>query len=380
MTRKEFLVGAGVLAAGSIFRGPLPLNARIGAPAAGESGTGTKLETAFFEARLRHAWTLSRGTWTTRRNLFVRLERDGVAGLGEAAPLARYNETAESGLAFVRKAEPLLAGDLTAYHDLWNAIAALAPGEHAAKAALDLALLDWNAKKLGVPVWRLLGLDPRQALRTTFTIGIDEVPVMQAKIREAADFGVYKIKVGTADDRKIIEGVRAVTDKPLRVDANEGWKDREEALAMIRWMAGLGIELVEQPMPADRLEDARWLKERSPLPIFADESLMTASDLPRLAGAFHGVNVKLMKCGGPQEAVRMVAVARALDLKLMLGCMIETSLGISAGATVSPLFDYADLDGSLLIDNDPFRGLGFDKDKLIPSDRPGWGVEGNVWK
>ncbi len=379
MTRKEFLAGAGVLAAGSVIGGPGTLFA-AGVPAAGKPGAGTKLETAFFELRLRHAWTLSRGTWTTRRNLLLRLDRDGVSGLGEAAPLARYNETAESGLAFVRKAEPLLAGDLTAYRDLWLEIDALAPGEHAAKAALDLALLDWNAKKMGVPVWRLLGLDPRRALRTTFTIGIDEVPVMQAKIREAADFGVYKIKVGTPDDRKIIEGVRAVTDKPLRVDANEGWKDREEALKMIEWMAGLGVELVEQPLPADRLEDARWLKERSPLPVFADESLMTASDLPRLAGAFDGVNVKLMKCGGPQEAARMVAVARALGLKLMLGCMIETSLGISAGATVSPLFDYADLDGSLLIDNDPFRGLGFDKDKLIPSDKPGWGVEGSVWK
>ncbi len=380
MTRKEFLAGAGALAAGSLIPGRLSLAARPRQAAAAGSVSATKLETAFFEARLRHAWTLSRGTWTTRRNLFVRLERDGVSGFGEAAPLARYNESAESGLAFVRKAEPLLAGDLTAFRDLWNGIDALAPGEHAAKAALDLALLDWNAKKLGVPVWRLLGLDPRRALRTTFTIGIDKVPVMQDKIREAADFGVYKIKVGTPDDRKIIEGVRAVTDKPLRVDANEGWKDRAEALAMITWMAGLGVELVEQPLPADRLEDTRWLKERSPLPIFADESLMTASDLPRLAGAFDGVNVKLMKCGGPQEAVRIAAVARALGLKLMLGCMIETSLGISAGATVSPLFDYADLDGSLLIDNDPFRGLAFDHDRLVLSDRPGWGVEGNVWK
>jgi L-alanine-DL-glutamate epimerase-like enolase superfamily enzyme len=202
---------------------------------------------------------------------------------------------------------------------------------------------------------------------------------MQEKVRQAAGFSVYKIKVGTADDRKIIEGIRAVTDKPLRADANEGWKSREEALEMITWMAERGVELIEQPLPASQLDDYRWLKERTPIPIFADESLMTTTDIPGLAGAFDGVNVKLMKCGGVQEAVRMAAVARAVGLKLMLGCMIESSLGIAAAAAVSPLFDYADLDGNLLIDNDPFRGLVLDGDRLVLSPKPGLGVEGDVW-
>ena len=202
------------------------------------------------------------------------------------------------------------------------------PGEHAAKAALDMAVLDWVAKKLGVPLWRLLGLGRDKVLTTTYSIGIDEVPVMQQKVRDAAEFGVYKIKVGTADDRKIIEGIRAVTAKPLRVDANEGWKTKEEALEMIDWLAGQGVELVEQPLPAGRLEDYAWLKDRVKIPVFADESLILPSDLPRIAPYVHGVNVKLMKCGGIQEAVRLAGLARALGLKLMIGCMIESSLGI----------------------------------------------------
>jgi L-alanine-DL-glutamate epimerase-like enolase superfamily enzyme len=202
---------------------------------------------------------------------------------------------------------------------------------------------------------------------------------MQQKVREAADFGVYKIKVGTKDDRKIIEGIRAVTGKPLRVDANEGWKSKEEALEMIDWMAGRGVELVEQPMPAAMLKDYAWLKERAKLPIFADESLMKASDIPKITPYFHGLNIKLMKCGGVQEAVRMAAMARALGLKLMVGCMIETSLGISAAAAVMPLFDYADLDGNLLIANDPFQGVQTVKDRLVLNVRPGLGVTGDVW-
>jgi L-alanine-DL-glutamate epimerase-like enolase superfamily enzyme len=229
------------------------------------------------------------------------------------------------------------------------------------------------AKKLGVPLWRLLGLGRDKVLTTTYSIGIDEVPVMQQKVRDAADFGVYKIKVGTADDRKIIEGIRTVTKKPLRADANEGWKTKEEALEMIDWMAGQGVELIEQPLPAARLEDYAWLKDRVKIPVFADESLILPSDLPRIAPYFHGVNVKLMKCGGVQEAVRLAG------LKLMIGCMIESSLGISAGAAVASLFDYADLDGNLLISNDPFRGVQTVKDRLLLNDKLGLGVEGELF-
>lgn len=375
MNRKEFLKLSGMMLAGSALPGEKVFSEL------GDAGRGpAKIDARIYEVQLRHAWTLSRGTWNIRRNVLVRIEKEGTAGMGEAAPIARYNESAESGLAFIEKARPILDKDLWPYFDRWNEIDALAPGEHAAKAALDLAILDWIGKKLGVPLYRFLGLDKDKTPPTTYSIGIDEVKVMQEKIREAGDFSVYKIKLGSKDDKAIIEGIREVTDKPLRPDANEGWKTKEEALAMIDWMADKGVELVEQPMPAGMFEEYRWLKERSKLPLFADESMMTARDIPKLAEGFHGINIKLMKCGGIQEALRMVALARALGLKLMLGCMIETSLGITAGAAISPLFDYADLDGNILINNDPFKGVHTVKDRLVLGDRPGLGVEGDVWK
>lgn len=375
MKRKEFLgLAAGAAVCSLLHPSCKPRSARPGGP--GE----TRVTVGLFELRLRHAWGLSRGTWTTRRNCFVRIERDGVVGMGEAAPIARYGETAESAAAFIEKARPALQKDLFEYLDRWNEIEALGPGEHAAKSALDMALLDWVGKRHGLPLWKMFGLAADKALTTSFSIGIDEVPVMQDKVREAADFGVYKIKVGTKDDRKILEGIRAVTDKPLLTDANEGWASREEALEMIDWMADLGVVLVEQPLPSTRLEDLGWIKERSRIPIFADESLIEASDIPRIAPYFHGINIKLMKCGGVQEAVRMAGMGRALGLKLMIGCMIESSLGISAAAALSPLFEVADLDGHLLVSNDPFRGVRTVKDQLVLSDEPGLGVEGGVWK
>ncbi len=373
MKRKEFLGLAGAAAAGSL----VTLRPGLAEALAGGGGK-TKVSFKALDLKLQYAWGLSRGTWSTRRNAFVRIERDGVYGLGEAAPIARYNETAESALAFFEKARPVLERDLWEYAVRWNELEALAPAEHAAKAALDMALYDWVGKKLKVPVWKLLGLDKGGALTTTYSIGIDEVPVMQEKVRAYPDFGVYKIKVGTKDDRKIIEGIRAVTSKPLRVDANEGWKTKEEALENIAWMAGMGVEYVEQPMPAEMIQDFAWLKERSKLPLYADESLMKASDIPRIAPYFHGLNIKLMKCGGIQEAVRMAAMARALGLELMIGCMVETSLAISAAAAITPLFDHADLDGNLLSATDPYKGVRTVKDQLVLNDRPGLGVEGDL--
>jgi len=374
MKRKEFLKLSGAVAAGSLAS----LEPAI-ARALRDGGGKTSITVKLLDLELRHAWGLSRGTWTTRRNAFLRIERDGVVGIGEAAPLARYDETAEGAAAFIEKARSVLERDPREYAVRWNELEALAPGEHAAKAACDLTLLDWTGKKLGAPLWRLLGLDRARALATTYSIGIDEIPVMQQKVREAPDFDVYKIKVGGKNDRKIIEGIRAATRKPLRADANEGWKTKEEALEMINWMAGQGVELIEQPMPAAMLHDYAWLRERSKMPIFADESLMKASDIPKIAPYFDGINVKLMKCGGIQEAVRMAAMGRAMGLKLMLGCMIESSLGVSAGAAISPLFDYADLDGNLLIANDPFQGVATVKGRLVLNDKPGLGVSGSVW-
>jgi L-alanine-DL-glutamate epimerase-like enolase superfamily enzyme len=371
MKRKDFLALTGsLLAASTFFPGTI-----ISSQKKEIKNGKVKVSTQIYELHLRQAWTLSRGTWTTRRNVLVRLEKDGIVGFGEAAPIPRYQESAESNQEFIKKALPILEKDLWAFQDRWRELEQLDSGQNAAKAALDLAILDWVCKSLKVPLYKFFGLDRNKTLTTTFSIGIDEIPVMQKTAQQAKDFQVLKIKVGLKDDKKIIEGIREVTDRPLRVDANEGWKTKEEALEMINWLADKGVEFVEQPLPAANLDDYRWLKERVKIPIIADESVHKSCDVPALASAFHGINVKLMKCGGIQEALRLVAVARAFGLKLMIGCMIESSLAIAAAAALTPLFDYADLDGNLLIDNDPFKGLKLDKDRWLLPDRPGLGME-----
>ncbi|MGD1102183.1 MAG: dipeptide epimerase, partial [Terriglobia bacterium] len=249
------------------------------------------------------------------------------------------------------------------------------PGQYAAKAALDIALMDWVGQKLGVPLYRYFGLDPHDAPITTFSIGIDTPEITRQKVREAEPFPVLKIKVGLDTDEATIAAVRSVTNKPLRVDANEGWKDKEEAVRKINWLAGQGVEFVEQPMPADMLEETRWVRERVRLPLIADEACQRASDIPKLVGIFAGVNIKLDKSGGILEAFKMLQMARALGLKTMLGCMISSSVSVTAAAHLSPLVDYADLDGNLLIANDPFSGVQVKNGKLLLPDRPGLGLQ-----
>jgi len=224
-----------------------------------------------------------------------------------------------------------------------------------------------------VPLCELMGIDPRQTPVTSFTIGMDTPEVVEAKVKEAGDYEVLKIKMGSDEDRQILEAVRGVTDRPLRVDANEGWT-LEGAQSRLEWLESMGVELVEQPLPAGQLEEMRELRRLSPLPLFADESVYRAADIPRLAGAFDGINIKLMKCGGLGEARRMIAVARAHGMQVMLGCMVESSLAITAAAHLSPLVDFADLDGNLLIDNDPFVGVTVKGGRLVLPEGPGLGV------
>jgi L-alanine-DL-glutamate epimerase-like enolase superfamily enzyme len=234
--------------------------------------------------------------------------------------------------------------------------------------------MDWVGQKLGVPLYRYFGLDPRDAPVTTFSIGIDTPEVTRQKVREAEAFPVLKIKVGLDSDEQTIAAVRSATDKPLRVDANEGWKSKEVALEKIRWLERQGVEFVEQPMPAAMLEETRWLRERVRIPLIADEAVLGPADIPKLVGAYDGVNIKLDKCGGIQAAWRMIQIAKALGLKTMLGCMISSSVSVTAAAHLSPLVDYADLDGNLLIANDPYVGVRVDRGKLILPDRPGLGL------
>jgi len=326
------------------------------------------------ELRLRHTFRLARGDSDSRRVVVVEIEDDGLIGRGEAAPIARYGQDAASAALAAEQMVTRL-GDLRAF-DSAAARAAVA-GEPAAEAAIDMALRDLAGKRLGVPLFELMGIDPSSMPVTSFTIGMDTPEIVAQKVREAAGFEVLKVKMGSKDDQKVLETVRSMTSCSVRVDANEGWT-LEDALERLEWLQEMGVELVEQPLPADRLDEMRELKKQSPLPLIADESVARADDIPRLADAFDGINIKLMKCGGLGEAVRMIHVARAHGMTIMLGCMVESSLAITAAAHIAPLVDYADLDGNLLITNDPFVGAEVRHGKLVLPSEPGLGVRERV--
>jgi L-alanine-DL-glutamate epimerase-like enolase superfamily enzyme len=268
----------------------------------------------------------------------------------------------------------LLKGDPMQYSKLLSQIFQAMPGNWAGKAAIDIAVMDWVGQKLGVPLYSLFGLDPADAPATTFSIGIDTPAITKQKTLEAAAYPVLKVKVGLDTDEATIEAIRSVTKKPLRVDANEGWKSKEEAVRKINWLETQGVEFIEQPLPADRLEDMKYIRARVHMPIFADEVCHRAVDIPRLKEYFDGINIKLDKSGGLLEAHRMIQVARALGMKTMLGCMISSSVTVTAAAHLSPLVDYADLDGNLLISNDPFRGVRVVEGKLVLPKGPGLGL------
>jgi L-alanine-DL-glutamate epimerase-like enolase superfamily enzyme len=284
-------------------------------------------------------------------------------------------QSVESVTAFLQKVNLGQFEDPFCLEDILEYVDSLSPGDTAAKAAVDIALHDLVGKMLGAPWYRIWGYNPEKTPSTTFTIGIDTPEVVREKTLECADrFNILKVKVGTPNDKEMIETIRSVTDLPIAVDANQGWTDRFKALDMIYWLREHGIVMVEQPLPVNQIDDQAWLMERSPLPIYGDESVQRLDDVRRAVGLFHGINIKLMKCGGLREAHRMVDLARGLDLKVMVGCMTETSCAVTAAAQLSPVVDFADLDGNLLISNDLFSGVGLRDGKLVLPDTPGIGV------
>ncbi|MBA4135815.1 MAG: dipeptide epimerase [Opitutus sp.] len=327
---------------------------------------------------LRHAFGIASNTRTSTPAMLIEIEHDGVVGYGESAMPPYLGETQETAASFFSRATPLLADvrDPFQLEEILPALDALASGNSAAKAAIDIALHDWIGKKLGAPWFRLWGLNPAKAPVTSFTIGIDTPEVVREKTREASEYKILKVKLGrdAATDRALITTIREVTATPLTVDANQGWTDRTEALRMIEWLAERNVLYIEQPMPKTALDDTAWLRERSPLPLIADESLQRVGDVPRLRGVFDGINIKLMKSTGLREAHKTIILARSLGMKLMLGCMTETSCAISAAAQLSPLVDWADLDGALLIKDDPFDGARIVDGKITLPDRPGIGA------
>ncbi|MFT4641796.1 MAG: L-alanine-DL-glutamate epimerase-like enolase superfamily enzyme [Verrucomicrobiales bacterium] len=334
-----------------------------------------KLTWATRTLETRWAWRIARGAFSQIEYTYLTLEHDGITGRGEAAHNSRYDESLESIQTFIELARPLLETcDPGHYAPLIDQIHQLAPGQHAAKAALDIALLDWVGQRLGIPLYQLWGLDPANTPLTSFSLGIDEEAILVKKLAEAEAYPILKVKLGSPDDDAIIRTVRKHTDKPLRIDANEGWTDRELALDRIAMLSEANVEFVEQPMPSKCLDDVRWLRKRAALPLVADEDVTHANDLAALATAYDGVNLKVMKVGGLQATLQMIHTARSLGLKIMLGCMIESSLGITAAAHLAPLVDWADLDGSLLLRDDPFSGVQFEGGQMQLPDRPGLGV------
>ena len=371
--RRDFLKTAGLAAVGAglvACTGSVPQKFNI------VKGDG-KLHMKFFpyELKLAHVFTVASYSRTTTPDVQVEITWEGVTGYGEASMPPYLGQSVETVTHFLNKVDLSQFNDPFKMEDILSYVDSLSEGDGAAKCAIDIALHDLVGKLLGQPWYKLWGLDPAKAPSTTFTIGIDTPDVVKEKTLEAVGkFNILKVKVGLDTDVEMIETIRTVTDVPLAVDANQGWKDRSKALDEIFWLKEHGIVMVEQPMPKERIDDIAWLTERSPLPIFADESIQRMKDIPSLVGAYNGINIKLMKCTGMREGWKMANMARALGMKVMVGCMTETSCAVSAAAQFSPYVDFADLDGNLLIANDRFDGVKVVGGKLTLPDRPGIGV------
>lgn len=383
MKRRAFLKAAGLAGAGLAATGaglssctgmgsgnaPKPYHINTA------GGARMKLSWEPYELQLRHVFTVASYSRTTTPDVQVKIEYDGFTGYGEASMPPYLGQTVQSVCSFLEKVDLGQFADPFCIDDILTYVDSLSPGDTAAKAAVDIALHDLVGQLLGQPWYRIWGLDATKAPDTTFTIGIDTADVVREKTREcASQFNILKVKVGLENDMEMIRAIRDVTMLPLAVDANQGWKDREKALEEIFWLKEQGIVMVEQPMPKERIDDNAWLTERSPLPIFADEAIQRLKDIPSIKGAYTGINIKLMKCTGMREAWKMANYAHAEGMRVMVGCMTETSCAVTAAAQLSPIVDFADLDGNLLISNDRFRGMEVVNGKITLPDRPGLGL------
>ncbi len=335
-----------------------------------------KLAHEIVTVHTKHTFTIARGGRSEFRVVIVTItDADGATGIGEAAPSRFYGETAETVIAALAQMQPILEkADAWSIEDVEREINALIRYNGAAKAAVNQALLDLQCTRLGAPFYKVLGLSADRACPSSFTIGIGSDDELRQKVKEAAEYPILKVKLGSDRDDEIIGIIREeAPDKILRVDANAAWTPKH-ALAMIELLIEYDVEFVEQPLAATDLEGLRFVRERSPLPIIADESCITSADIPLMVGVVDGINIKLAKCGGPREALRMIHTARSHGLLVMMGCMIETSVGITAAAHLAPLLDFADLDGAALLSDDPYRGATIAGGQIAIPSAPGFGV------
>ncbi|MBM3436947.1 MAG: dipeptide epimerase [Bacteroidetes bacterium] len=372
--RRNFLRTAGLLALAGVT-GVEKLFANSGYKVVRHSKKGLSLSFIPYELDLQHVFTLANSSRKTTPDVLTRIAFDGEVGYGEAAMPPYLGEGVESAMKFFSMLDleqftvPFRIEDILQYVD------SVLPANTAAKAAVDIALHDLVGKIMKQPWFKIWGYNPENTPDTSFTIGIDTPEVVKQKVAEAAPYKILKVKLGQSTDRQMIEILRSVTDKPLCVDVNQGWTDRVMALEMIHWLKENGVVLVEQPMPKTSIDDMAWLTQNSPLPTIADEAFQRLPDVMNVRGVYNGINIKLMKCTGMREAHQILTLAKSLDMKVMIGCMTETSCGVSAAAQLSPKADWADLDGNLLISNDPFSGMQIVDGKVTLIDRPGIGIK-----
>ena len=328
-----------------------------------------------YTLNLKHQFTLAKSSRNTTPVVLTKIEHNGFVGYGEASMPPYLGESHESVINFLKKVNLNQFDNPFRLNDILEYIDNIAPGNPAAKASVDIALHDLLGKMMNRPWYQIWGFTKEKTPFTTYTIGIDTEEIIRQKVKEAERFKILKIKLGRDNDKEIIKTIRSITDKPIAVDVNQGWKNWRMALDMIHWLKEQNTLFVEQPMPKNLPEDIARLNSESPLPIFADEAVQGIDDVLKVKDIYSGINIKLMKCGGMHNAREMISIARALNMQIMLGCMTETSCAVSAAAQLAPVVDFADLDGNLLITNDPYKGLEIVEGKALPGNKPGIGIE-----
>ncbi len=374
--RRDFLKKAGVITAAAAVINPFELLAR---PGYQKKATSKKMELTFrpFDAQMKHVFTIANSSRTTTPIVLTEIAYDGYVGYGEAAMPPYLGESQASAIEFLKRVDLSQFKSPFEMQDILTYVDSITTNNTAAKASVDIALHDLVGKIMGQPWWKIWGFNAATTPNTSFTVGLDTEEVVKEKTREASPYKVIKVKLGRdeATDKMMINTIRSVTNTTICVDANQGWKDKYYALDMINWLNERNVSMIEQPMSKYMLEETAWLSERSPLPIIADEACQRLTDVPKLKGVYHGINIKLMKCTGMREAREMVSLAKALHMKLMIGCMTETSCAVSAAAQLAPEMEWADLDGNLLIANDVFKGMTVVDGKVTLNEKPGIGIE-----
>lgn len=373
--RRDFLKRSSVLAGTAVAGSVFPMPAAASAPLRRGGRARMTLRYRPYTLELRHVFTIANSSRTTTPVVLTEIEYDGVVGYGEASMPPYLGESHASVLDFLSRVDLSKYANPFELETILRDIDAISTGNAAAKASVDIALHDLLGRLMKQPWYNIWGFDAAKTPYTSFTIGIDTQDVVRQKTKEAAEYKVLKVKLGRDTDRMIIDTIRSVTNTPITADVNQGWKDRAAALDMLHWLKEKNVVMVEQPLPKEQVDDLAWLTERSPLPIIGDEGVQRLADIPKAKGVYHGINIKLMKCTGMREAHKMIVLARSLGMKVMLGCMTETSCAISAASHLSPMVDWADLDGALLIGNDVFDGTQVVGGKVTLRDRPGIGVQ-----